>query len=63
MSANYSDYYEPDALPTHYRDDDDNVCSCSGTGGMAEGCPRGCSGARVHYSNDGHRDCEEWTLE
>ena len=39
------------------------VCSCSGTGGMAEGCPRGCSGARVHYSNDGHRDCEEWTHE
>ena len=53
MSANYSDYYEPDALPTHYRDDDDNVCSCSGTGGMAEGCPVALG--PVHYSTTASR--------
>lgn len=56
-------------LPTHYRDDDvpdasgrprlGQLCDHSGTGDMEQGCPRGCSGAREHYANDGHPECED----
>ena len=57
--TNHTDYFRPDALPIHYRDDVAEVCSQSGHGLMAAGCPRGCSGALIHYSNDGHRDCQD----
>lgn len=52
-------------LPVHYRDDDlilkykGGLCEYSGIGDMDHGCPRGCSGAREHYANDGHEECEE----
>lgn len=42
--TNHTDYFRPDALPIHYRDDVAEVCSQSGHGLMAAGCPRGCSG-------------------
>lgn len=56
------DFYPDDALPTHHLDEDyggrqRGVCPHSGTGNMADGCPRGCEGASEHYSNDGHRAC------
>lgn len=50
-------------LPIHYRDDDPNhgrsggLCPWSGTVGLI--CPFGCAGAREHYANDGHPECEE----
>lgn len=52
-----------DALPIHHVDDDHpgrqaGVCTYSGQSrNSLGGCPRGCSGATEHYSNDGHRDC------
>ncbi|MDD4865573.1 MAG: hypothetical protein PHQ28_00085 [Mycobacterium sp.] len=52
-------------LPTHYRDDDPysrhlgKLCEHSGTGDMSAGCPRGCEGARTHYANDGHPQCDD----
>lgn len=56
--------FVPDnALPIHHVDDDHTgrqggVCSYSGQSrNSLGGCPRGCSGATEHYSNDGHRDC------
>lgn len=59
----------PDAglpLPTHHLDEgwrkedqQRGICPHSGTGDMAQGCPRGCEGAKEHYSNDGHPQCEE----
>ncbi|OBG21506.1 hypothetical protein A5768_25705 [Mycolicibacterium fortuitum] len=59
----------PDAglpLPVHHLDEGHlaadkqrGVCPHSGTGDMADGCPRGCEGAREHYSNDGHPQCED----
>lgn len=52
-------------LPVHFRDDDPNhghrgeLCDFSGTGDMDQGCPRGCNGAKEHYANDGHPECDE----
>ena len=45
------------ALPIHYRDNGE-LCDYSGTI-HANGCPRGCDGARYHYTNDGHPQCAE----
>lgn len=57
------------SLPVHYRDDDypgvsgrpqlGLICDYSGTGDMQQGCPRGCAGAREHYANDGHLECDD----
>lgn len=56
-----SDFAPDNALPTHFRDDETIVwklCDYSGTIPAEPGvCPRGCSGASEHYSNDGHRAC------
>lgn len=51
-------------LPAHYPDDNPHTglgqfCEYSGTGDMATGCPRGCTSAREHYSNDGNPQCED----
>lgn len=61
-------FYPDDALPTHHLDEDHDgrqrgVCPHSG-GGRTEtgGCPRGCAGAAEHYSNDGHRACNDSAL-
>jgi hypothetical protein len=59
-----NDFFDDDALPIHHLDDDFNgqrgVCPESGRSRDAHGgCPRGCSGAREHYSNDGHRACHD----
>lgn len=60
------EFFADHALPIHYLDDDIDrqqrgVCSHSGRSRDADGgCPRGCSGAREHYSNDGHRGCFDW---
>ena len=57
------DSVDDDALPVHHLDDDADgrargVCPNSGQSrDSLGGCPRGCSGANEHYSNDGHRDC------
>lgn len=45
--------------PTHYTDAG-RVCVWSGADtDWREGstCPNGCSGARSHYTNDGHPQC------
>lgn len=58
-----SDFAPDNALPTHYRDDDRTLCNYSGTIPDEPGvCPRGCDGASEHYSNDGHRVCEDVPL-
>ncbi|MFZ2241437.1 MAG: hypothetical protein WAV90_18130 [Gordonia amarae] len=64
---NTDDFYDDDALPIHHLDEDIDgrqrgVCPHSGTGSMAAGCPRGCDGARHHYSNDGHRNCADYEM-
>lgn len=58
------DFYPDDALPIHHLDDDGGQqrgqCPHSGQPRTSTGgCPRGCDGARYHYSNDGHRACAE----
>ncbi|MEW2484263.1 hypothetical protein AB0876_32225 [Mycobacterium sp. NPDC049093] len=58
------DFYPDDALPIHHLDDDEGQqrgqCPHSGQPRASTGgCPRGCDGARYHYSNDGHRACAE----
>lgn len=59
------DFVDDDALPVHHLDDDVDgrargVCPHSGQSrDSLGGCPRGCSGANEHYSNDGHRDCHD----
>ena len=58
------DFFPDDALPIHHLDDDRGQqrgqCPHSGQARTdTGGCPRGCDGARYHYSNDGHRDCAE----
>ncbi|PZU04570.1 MAG: hypothetical protein DI630_00145 [Gordonia sp. (in: high G+C Gram-positive bacteria)] len=52
-------FYPDDALPIHYLDGDNRgLCSYAGHARTElGGCPRGCSGATEHYSNDGHRGC------
>lgn len=56
------DFVDDDALPIHHLDDTDGrergLCPHSGASRDSLGCcPRGCSGAAEHYSNDGHRGC------
>lgn len=52
-------------LPHHYRDDDPahghrgGVCPFGGTSQPSGICPYGCGGAREHYANDGHPECDE----
>lgn len=46
------------ALPFHYRDNG-QPCDYSNTGDMSKGCFHGCSGARFHYANDGHEECDD----
>lgn len=58
------DFYPDDALPAHHLDDNGGrqrgECPHSGQARTSNGgCPRGCDGARYHYSNDGHRGCAE----
>ncbi|WP_454793785.1 hypothetical protein [Mycolicibacterium lutetiense] len=60
------DFYPDDALPIHHLDDDGGhqrgQCPQSGQSRTSTGgCPRGCDGARYHYTNDGHRQCAERT--
>lgn len=61
--AQEDEFFADDALPTHHLDDDldgrqRGVCPHSGgSRNSLGGCPRGCGGAREHYSNDGHRGC------
>lgn len=54
-------------LPIHYLDDDlgprgrgqRGECPHSGEATETGRCPRGCDGARYHYANDGHPECED----
>jgi hypothetical protein len=65
MMTEHDDFYADDALPYPYRDDGPGgvqrgECEHSGTARLPSGgCPNGCSGATEHYSNDGHRACED----
>lgn len=59
------EFHPDDALPTHHLDDGHNghqrgICPHSGSSRTDNGgCPRGCTGATEHYSNDGHRTCHD----
>lgn len=47
--------------PIHHLDGENRgVCPHSGSLRETDStpCPRGCDGARHHYANDGHADCE-----
>lgn len=60
-----AEFYADDALPFHHLDEDPDGRqrgACPHSGGSRNslgGCPRGCAGATEHYSNDGHRACED----
>lgn len=59
-----TDFAADDAVPVHFVDagpEAGTVCSRSGTVGWTEGetCAEGHDSARTHYSNDGHRACED----
>ena len=49
-------------FPIHYLDGENKgECRFSGSPRTddSQSCPNGCSGARYHYANDGHPECED----